>query len=340
MSTTLLARASLLDVARGRAPLIGSRLRPDAPRGFLSPVEARVGLGLAHETDDAIAATEAEQLAARSFRGDLRTCVSAAIGMAVTPASRVPTPTRPLLVSTRVDNVTADEAVARILARTNEARARMVHFVHPHALNLATLDDALRLQLAQADLVLADGVGLRVAARILGLGLHHNVNGTDLLPRLCGAIAAERTPLVLIGAAPGVAERCAANLRAATPGLEIPLVSDGFLDPARVDSLRTALRGLGRAIVLVGMGTPRQESFAWSHLADLPGVTAVTVGGLFDFFAGDVRRAPRAVRELGLEWAYRIAQEPRRLFARYALGNPAFLALAAAQALGVAAAGG
>ncbi len=360
----LLPRASLLDVARGRASLVGSRLRPDAPRGFVSPIEARVQLGLAHEAVAAIHANETELLARRTVASDLRACAAAVVAAVVSPPAHAPAPTRPRLVSARVDNVTADEAIEAILSPQGRSasrpaghathahhashasharsagRARMVHFVHPHALNLATLDRGLRDQLGAADLVLPDGVGLRVAARILGVRLRHNVNGTDLLPRLCRAAAAAGTPLALIGAAPGVAERCATNLRAMTPGLEIPLVSDGFLDAPRIDAVRAALRKVGRAIVLVGMGTPRQETFAWRHLADLGGVTAVTVGGLFDFFSGDVRRAPSAVRELGLEWVYRIAQEPRRLFARYALGNPAFLALATAQAIGAAAAGG
>lgn len=341
--TALLPRASLLDVARGRARVVGSRLHPDAPRGFVSPIEARVRLGLDHEGRSEIAREERVRLEARSARADARALLSAAVAAVLAPRPSSEAPARPRVVSAYVDNLTADAAIARILERGaapgEGGRARMVHFVHPHALNLAVLDAALRAQLARADLVLPDGVGVRVAARILGVRMLHNLNGTDLLPRLCDEAAARDVPLALVGAAPGVAARCARNLRGSRPSLRIPIVESGFLDAARTASLRAELaelaRAHGRIVVLVGMGSPRQEAWAARHLRDLPGLTVVTVGGLFDFYAGDVPRAPPALRELGLEWVFRIAQEPRRLLARYALGNPAFLALAVAQRAGI-----
>jgi N-acetylglucosaminyldiphosphoundecaprenol N-acetyl-beta-D-mannosaminyltransferase len=178
---------------------------------------------------------------------------------------------------------------------------------------------------------LPDGIGLRVAAAILGVALRHNLNGTDLLPLLCDRLAAESIPLALVGAAKGVADDCAKNLREKHAGLDVPLVSDGFLDDEASRRFADRARALGRAVVLVGMGSPRQEAWALRYLGDIPGLTVVTVGGLFDFFAGRVTRAPIAWRELGLEWAYRLMQEPRRLGARYLIGNPRFVASAIAQ---------
>jgi N-acetylglucosaminyldiphosphoundecaprenol N-acetyl-beta-D-mannosaminyltransferase len=81
------------------------------------------------------------------------------------------------------------------------------------------------------------------------------------------------------------------------------------------------------------MGSPIQERFAWEHLAHIPTATVITVGGLFDFFSGRVPRAPLAWRELGLEWLFRLVQEPRRLAKRYLVGNPLFLLLALKQRL-------
>jgi N-acetylglucosaminyldiphosphoundecaprenol N-acetyl-beta-D-mannosaminyltransferase len=115
-------------------------------------------------------------------------------------------------------------------------------------------------------------------------------------------------------------------------GLEVPVVSPGFFasdDAAR--SIVDRVRGLGRSLVLVGMGSPRQEQWSWKFLRDVGGATVLTVGGLFDFYSGRVPRAPLLLRELGLEWTFRLAQEPRRLAKRYLIGNPLFLALALEQ---------
>lgn len=324
--TTLLPRAPLGRVLAGQSPLVGSRLDPARPRGLVSPVEARVGLGLRYGD---LAGEEAARLDHPSLPATLAALASAALAAAL--GSDAPTPRRPLIVSARVDNLTIDEALDAILAPPPADRARVVHFVHPHALNLAAADDALRAQLARADLVLPDGVGLRVAAALLGLSLRDNVNGTDLLPLLCRRAAAAGRPLVLVGAAPGVAAECAARLRRDFPGLAVPLVSDGFLSDADAVALAARLASLPDPLVLVAMGSPRQEAWIWRHLAACPRATALSVGGLFDFLAGRVPRAPWLWRELGLEWLFRLLQEPRRLGPRYLLGNPAFVLRALAQ---------
>jgi N-acetylglucosaminyldiphosphoundecaprenol N-acetyl-beta-D-mannosaminyltransferase len=207
----------------------------------------------------------------------------------------------------------------------------MVHFVHAHALTVAGDDVELRRHYAAADWVLPDGVGLRIAAAMLGRRLRANVNGTDLFAPLLDALAPRRARLALIGGAPGVAGACADRIRARQPSLDVALVANGYLDAGAIEELRRRLRALAPCVVLVGMGTPIQEHWAWLHLADLAGLTVLTVGGLFDFHAGRVRRAPPAWREAGLEWLYRLGQEPRRLARRNLIGHPRFLARVAAQ---------
>jgi N-acetylglucosaminyldiphosphoundecaprenol N-acetyl-beta-D-mannosaminyltransferase len=319
-------------VVRRRAPLVGARLAEEAPRGFVSPVEARVHVGIAY--GDLLAEEQAYLARPRSLGQDVKVAARALVATALGQgAGREEA--RPFLVSTNVDNVSLEEALSSILASPPEGRASLVHFVHPHALNTAFTDGALREQLARADLVLPDGIGLRLAARVLGVSLRHNLNGTDLLPVLCARAAQEGIPLVLVGAAEGIAEACRERLLAATPGLRIPIAHHGYLDHDTSRALAGRIGALGRVIVLVGMGTPLQERWAHAHLADLPECTALTVGGLFDFFSGRMPRAPLALRELGLEWAFRLAQEPRRLGKRYLLGNPLFLTLATMQRTGV-----
>lgn len=238
-------------------------------------------------------------------------------------------PERPFLVAAALDNLSIPEALERIFS----PRGKVVHFVHPHALNVACGDAALRGHLARADLALPDGVGLRLAGLILGFSLRDNVNGTDLLPSLCRRAAAEGRPLALIGAAPGVAEACAARLLAAHPGLQIPVVSHGFLGDEASRQVARRVAALDRPLALVAMGTPLQEAWIWKNLARLPAVTSLSVGGLFDFYSGRIPRAPLAWRKLGLEWLFRLRCEPRRLARRYLVGNPLFLLRAARQRL-------
>jgi len=329
-----LPRARLADVLRGRAPVVGSRFDGVERRGLVSPVEARLLMGIPYGD---LAADERAYLRAveRSLRSDAGVLARAAFARALAPPGGARPEDRPRIVSATVDNVTIDRAVAAIFEPPPTDRARMVCFVHPHALNLATFDRDFALLLADADLVLPDGIGVRIAAALLGVAMRHNLNGTDLLPLLCDAAVAERVPLALIGAAEGVAEACAENLRRDHPGLQTPVVHHGYLDDAASGSIAEQVGQLGRALVLVGMGSPRQERWAREHLAGVGGITVITVGGLFDFFSGRIQRAPVAWREMGLEWAWRLRQEPGRLARRYLLGNPLFLALALAQRAGL-----
>lgn len=330
MNVELLPRASLSDVVKGRTPLVGSRLDPNAPRGLVSPVESRVHLGIPYGD---LAEDEAKYLRERRPSDDAGVLLRALLASALAQEEKEAHPA-PKIVSAKVHNLTIDEALDAVFAPPGDRRrASIVHFVHPHALNLAAFDAEHAQRLAGADWVLPDGVGIRIAASLLGVAMRHNLNGTDLLPILCERAAKEGIPLALIGAAPGVAEECAQKLMEASPGLSIPVISHGFLKPAEAKAVAAKIEALGRSIVLVGMGSPIQERFAWEHLAHIPGATVITVGGLFDFFSGRVPRAPLAWRELGLEWLFRLLQEPRRLAKRYLVGNPLFLLLALKQRL-------
>ncbi len=327
----LLPRARVRDVLSNRASLVGARVDPGAKRGLVSPIEPRLSLGVLYE--DPLHAERAA-LADRSAKADAGLLLRVAAARVVGGAHTGPRKRRPWLVSARVDNVTIEEALDLVFEEPTAGRGRFIAFAHPHALNLARFDARLRARLADADAVLPDGVGLRIAGRIAGAPLVANVNGTDLLPNLCTQAAARRVKLAFVGAKDGVAARAAANLTASHPGLDVAFVSHGFLDEAATADVLARIRELGRVVVLVGMGSPVQERWCHEARRAAPQATFVTVGGLFDFFSGDIPRAPLAIRELGLEWAFRMAQEPRRLAKRYLLGNPLFLGLACIDQLG------
>lgn len=324
-----LPRARLPDVVRGKAQLIGSRFNADKPRGVFSPIEARLRMGIPYGD---MREAEEEYFARRTFGTDVGVLARTALAYALSPSSRAEAVQRPFVVSARVDNVSIDEATEKIFAEPCATRARFAFFVHAHALNLARFNPAYARLLADADVLLPDGIGIRMAANLLGVALRHNINGTDLFPALCREAAKRGIPIVLIGGAPGVAEACAARIKSDTPGLDVPVVSSGFFaSDEAAQAVADRIRALGRSLVLVGMGSPRQEEWSWRFLRDNAGATVLTVGGLFDFFSGRIRRAPIFWREAGLEWAYRMLQEPRRLAKRYLFGNPLFLALALEQ---------
>ena len=328
MTPELLPRARLADVVMGKTPLVGSRLDPSVPRGLFSPIESRVHLGIPYGD---LAEDEARYLRDRDPAKDAGVVLRALLASALAQEEQNAHPA-PKIVSAKVHNLSIDEALDALFEPPGDrGRARMVHFVHPHALNLASFDADLAKRLAEADLVLPDGIGIRIAAQILGVTMRHNLNGTDLLPLLCRKATEAGVHLVLIGAAPGVAEQCAQKLIEGSPGLSIPIIAHGFIDKNEAKAIAEKVAKLGRSIVLVGMGSPLQERFAWEHLAHLPEATVITVGGLFDFFSGRVPRAPLAWRELGLEWLFRLLQEPRRLAKRYLVGNPLFILLALKQ---------
>src|SRR5438067_445168 len=331
MRSTLLPRAGIVDVLRGRARLVGARCDETAERGWVSPIEPRLLLGIPYGD---LAAEEARYLARRTWQTDAGVLFRAGFARALAPSRSAPSVPRPWIVSARVDNLTIEEAMRRIFLEAEADRARMIHFVHPHALNLAAFDTRLAEHLARADLVLPDGIGIRIAARLLGVGMRHNLNGTDLWPELIRIAEDKALPVALVGGEPGVAETSAERFRRECPRLKIAFVSHGFLDDDESSEVARRIGRAERCLVLVGMGTPRQEEWAWRYLKNVAGAIVVTVGGLFDFVSERLPRAPVAWRELGMEWLFRLRLDPRRQGVRYLLGNLPFLLAAQRPRLG------
>lgn len=225
----------------------------------------------------------------------------------------------------RFRNLTLTEAADLLIDAAANGTRRTVFFVNAHCANVADRDPRYARLLTQADLLFADGSGMALAARLWGRRLRDNVNGTDLFPLLCAAAARTGVPLALFGAAPGVAESCAERMRAAHPGLDIVLTRHGYPPPEEESRLIADINRSGAGILLVAQGVPLQEHWIERHAGALETPVLMGVGALFDFYAGTVPRAPRILRRLGIEWAFRLLIEPRRLFSRYVLGNPRFI---------------
>ena len=209
------------------------------------------------------------------------------------------------------DNVTLDEAVDRALELLEQEGPHLAATPNPEIVQRANQDPEFAEILSRADLVIPDGVGVIYAARILGRPLRARVPGIDLATALLGRVAGTGKRLFLLGAAPGVAEQAAVNLRAAYPGLVVCGVHDGYFkeDGPVVDAIREAKADL----VFVCLGAPKQEKWIAAHGAAAGARLYIGLGGAMDVFAGRVERAPEKFQKLGLEWLYRLMKEPSRI---------------------------
>lgn len=200
-----------------------------------------------------------------------------------------------------------------------------VSFVNPACVNIARRNAAYRKVVNTSGLALPDGIGMRIAGKILGSPILQNVNGTDLYPRLCEMLQDSGQSIYFLGGQPGVTDDVVAKAKREYPNLNIAGHHHGYFTPEETASLIQQINESGADLLLVAMGVPMQENWIAKHADQLTVKLAMGVGGLFDFEAGRIPRAPQWLRELGLEWAYRLMQEPGRMWKRYLVGNFTFL---------------
>ncbi len=223
-------------------------------------------------------------------------------------------------------SISMEEALHLIGGVIKENSKECVSFINADCLNISSKDEEYRSILNSQSLVLPDGAGISLACRLMGKRLKANLNGTDLLPELCEVARSEGFTVFLLGAAPGVAARMQRNLTDTYPGLKIVGERHGYFD--HDDDSNTVIdqiNALKPNIVLVAFGAPRQEKWIHKYHQQIDSNILVGVGGLFDFYSGDKKRAPLWMRKSGVEWMYRLYLEPGRLWRRYIIGNPLFM---------------
>ncbi len=239
-------------------------------------------------------------------------------------------PSRKRVFGIDVDDLTMAEAVS--VVRRSCAGPPSLVFT-PNAQHVCLLRSRADFRAAYRDaaLILADSVPLVWASRWLGRPLGSRVAGSDLLPALCEAAAADGLRVFFLGAAPGVGALAARNLRERFPRLSVAGVCSppwGFQQSPRSDlQVVRSVRAARPDILFVALGSPKGEVWAWRHRSALGVPVVACVGAALDFAAGAQVRAPGWMRGLGLEWSFRLAREPRRLWKRYLIGNMHFLFL-------------
>lgn len=210
-----------------------------------------------------------------------------------------------------IDNVTMDEAVARAMELLRGSETAYAVTPNAEIVWEAMHDPALRDLINEAALVLPDGAGVVLGARILGTPLKEKVAGIDFAGRLMAAMAQSRHKLYLLGSKPGVAEEAARRCVEKFPGLQICGTADGYFQDER--PVVEAINASGADAVFVCLGAPKQERFMKAHQQELHARFLIGLGGSLDGFAGNVKRAPKWMIRCNLEWLYRLVKEPRRL---------------------------
>jgi exopolysaccharide biosynthesis WecB/TagA/CpsF family protein len=330
--------ARLFNLLRGDLALAGPRLRargekPDlagaematrlaARPGLVSPFTLRRRVGIAHQAESEI---DSEFVHTGTARGDLTLLLRSGLSRVLVGSSDRPAPALLKFFQIEMSNTTMAEAVAWMTSRCSRRQVTQVAFVNPDCLNLSLRDKAYAAVLQNVEQVLPDGIGIKIGCRLKGVAMRDNLNGTDLFPILCEAAAQQGLSVFLLGAKPGIAEATATNMQVRFPALDIAGTHHGYIEAADEPGVIETINRSGADILLVAMGAPRQELLLarWKHQLQAP--LRMGVGGLFDYYSGSIPRAPIWMREIGMEWVWRLIQEPGRMWRRYVIGNPAFI---------------
>lgn len=246
---------------------------------------------------------------------------------------REDTPERRSILGLWVDATSYEEATARIVGWARAGETRRVCAADVHMVMEGVDHPSFREMVNEADLVTPDGMPLVWGLRWLGARGASQVCGPCLTVSVCAAAQKHDIPIALYGGTPESLADFRAFLARHLPSLRVVCsVSPPFrpLTPEEDEEYTRRMVGSGARIVLVGIGCPKQERWMSQHLARIPAVM-IGVGAAFDFHSGRVKRAPRAMQRAGLEWLFRLAMEPRRLWRRYLVSNPRFLVYFGAQ---------
>ncbi|MER9436436.1 WecB/TagA/CpsF family glycosyltransferase [Mesorhizobium sp. M0618] len=217
-----------------------------------------------------------------------------------------------------------NDAIALLNRLIAERRFTKVSFLNAHNANIAYTDPVFAEALDDF-LILPDGIGIDLAARLLyGAPFPDNLNGTDFVPAF---LQASTTPLTvgLLGATRVNAEAASVKLAALAVQHKFVVIHDGYFPASQEQEIVDRIAALRPDVLLVAMGVPRQELWIERHIDARHCTLPIAVGALLDFLSGAVPRAPLWMRRLRLEWLFRLAVEPSRLWRRYVVGNPLFL---------------
>ena len=227
------------------------------------------------------------------------------------------------LMGVRFINTTMENAVDLIKENVKNRKKSKFYFINADTLNKTYSKSSLRNILNKTPYVFPDGSGIKMACNIMNMPLKQNVNGTDMFPFICNMAQKEGMKIFLYGAKDGVAKQMKIKVLKEFPNLHIVGAINGY--NLHNNEVINMINHSNADIVFVAKGAPLQEEWIDTYSNKISAPIIVGVGGLFDFYSERIPRAPIWIREIGLEWTYRLIKEPKRMWKRYILGNPLFL---------------
>lgn len=234
-------------------------------------------------------------------------------------------------LNVRVDNVTSDVALRKVENFVTNGRtekgARQVFFTNVHSIHLSRTDHELQSVINNADMVLPDGSGLKIAGKMLGQPILENLNGTDFTPRVCQMAEKQGWSVYLLGAREETVARCYRNLQTRFPKLQLKGYHNGYFSKHEEKAIVDRINECKPDILFIALGSPLQEKWIAQHASDLEVRVCFAVGGLFDFISEDINRAPLWMRKAGFEWLFRFVQDPLNKWERIFIEIPVFLSL-------------
>ena len=235
------------------------------------------------------------------------------------------------------DNIDGGSAIDRIEALLQASAAGDCHrvlFLNVHSIWSARHDSQLAGIINGARLVLGDGSGIAIAVKLFGSQFVENLNGTDFMPRLIARVADTGWSIFLIGGKQDVSQNCQKHLQDLYPKLRIVGARSGYFSAEDETMIREEINRVKPDILLVGMGSPRQEYWMDRNSTQLTSKVCIGVGGLFDFLSGTRKRAPVWMRRAGIEFVYRFVQDPFEKWHRVMIETPWFLARVVLESVG------
>jgi N-acetylglucosaminyldiphosphoundecaprenol N-acetyl-beta-D-mannosaminyltransferase len=238
-------------------------------------------------------------------------------------------PTRPSshvsIFGIKIANLSSSEAIEVMEDLIQQSKPSQIFLPNAHTLNLANADPRYHAVLSRATYRFGDGAGVRIAARMRNVKMKSNLVGTDLIPNFFHATPNRGYRYFLLGADAVTIERAARYAQRQFPGWELVGFHHGYLtNPELEEAAIAQIKAAQPHVLLVGMGNPIQETWIDNHpISEVP--LSIGVGGLFDHWGGNLKRAPRWVRHFGFEWLQLLCQQPQKKWQRYLIGNFSFL---------------
>lgn len=233
---------------------------------------------------------------------------------------------RSLFFNVPIDIMSREEVLDSCLKIMQGEKCKLLYFINAHCLNVAQKSKNYLQSLFEADIVLNDGIGMKIASFLTKYRFKDNLNGTDLIPQLIQLSVLHGKKIYLIGGKPGVAILAKKRLEKQYPAIKICGVNHGYFSP-RDPAIICDINRSKPDVLIVGMGVPLQELWIKDAKNELSSVKLCVAGGaILDFISGTIPRAPLWMRKLNLEWFYRLILEPDRMWRRYVLGNFKFFA--------------